>query len=117
MMAAIDGGLTLDLLLLFVVLGAMALGWRQGALASGLSIIGVVAGGIVGLELAPTAMDLVEGRAARVIIGVATLIGLIVVGHTVGAVAGQSLRNRMRSPMAVGLDSGFGAVVQAVAMA
>ena len=115
MMAAIDGGLTLDLLLLFVVLGAMALGWRQGALASGLSIIGVVAGGIVGLELAPTAMDLVEGRAARVIIGVATLIGLIVVGHTVGAVAGQSLRNRMRSPMAVGLDSGFGAVVQAVA--
>lgn len=115
MMAAIDGGLTLDLLLLFVVLGAMALGWRQGALASGLSIIGVVAGGVVGLELAPAAMDLVEGRAARVIIGVATLIGLIVVGHTVGAVAGQSLRNRMRSPMAVGLDSGFGAVVQAVA--
>ena len=115
MMAAIDGGLVLDVLLMLIVLGAMGLGWRQGALASALSIIGVIAGGIVGLELAPPAMDLVEGRAARLIIGVAVLIGLVVVGHTVGGVAGQSLRNRMRSPMAVGLDSGFGAVIQAVA--
>lgn len=115
MMPALDGGLMLDLLLLLIVFGAMALGWKQGALASMLSIIGVVAGGVVGLELAPPAMDLVEGRAARLIIGVAVLIGLVVFGHMVGAVAGQSLRNRMRSPMAVGLDSGFGAVVQAVA--
>ncbi|MFC3849313.1 MarP family serine protease [Corynebacterium hansenii] len=115
MTAAIDGGLVLDVLLILAVLSAMALGWRQGALASALSIIGVIAGGIVGLELAPPAMDLVEGRAARLIIGVAVLIGMVVLGHTVGAVSGQSLRNRMRSPMAVGLDSGFGAVVQAAA--
>lgn len=115
MMAAMSGGIVLDVLLMLAVLGAMALGWRQGAVAALLSIIGVVAGGIVGLELAPIAMDLVEGRAARLIVGVGVLIGLVIVGHMVGAVAGQSLRNRMRSPMAVGLDSGFGAVVQGVA--
>ena len=116
MMAAMSGGIVLDVLLMLAVLGAMALGWRQGAVAALLSIIGVVAGGIVGLELAPIAMDLVEGRAARLIVGVGVLIGLVIVGHMVGSVAGQSLRNRMRSPMAVGLDSGFGAVIQAVAL-
>lgn len=115
MMAAIDGGTVLDVLLVLILLGAMALGWRQGALASSLAILGVIAGGVLGLELAPLAMGLVEGRAARLLVGVLVLVGLVIVGHTVGAVAGQSLRNRMRSPMAVGLDSGFGAVVQAVA--
>ena len=87
MIAAMSGGIVLDVLLMLAVLGAMALGWRQGAVAALLSIIGVVAGGIVGLELAPIAMDLVEGRAARLIVGVGVLIGLVIVGHMVGAVA------------------------------
>ncbi|WP_295624740.1 MarP family serine protease [uncultured Corynebacterium sp.] len=115
MTETISGGLVVDLLLILLVLGAMALGWAQGALGSALAILGVVAGGIVGLELAPLAMDLVESRVARMLIGFAVVVGLVVVGHTVGAVAGQSLRNRMRSPVIVGLDSGFGAVLYSVA--
>lgn len=109
-----SGHMILDVLLILMVLSSMALGWRQGAIAAMLSILGVIAGGVIGLELAPMAMDLVDGRLGRMAAGVAVLVGLVVVGHTVGAIAGQSLRNRMRSQMIVGLDSGFGAVVQAV---
>lgn len=113
-LSAVDGGQVLDVLLVLVVLVSAAMGWRQGALGSVLTILGVVAGGVVGVELAPMAMDLVEDRFGRLALGVAVLVGFVVLGHTLGAVAGQSLRNRMRSPMAVGLDSGFGAVVQAL---
>lgn len=109
-----SGHVILDVLLVIMVLSSMALGWRQGAIAALLSILGVIAGGVIGLELAPMAMDLVDDRLGRMAAGVAVLVGLVVVGHTVGAIAGQSLRNRMRSQMIVGLDSGFGAVVQAL---
>lgn len=109
-----SGHAILDLALVLLVIGSMAMGWRQGAVAALLSILGVIAGGVVGLELAPQAMDLVEGGAARMAVGLSVLVGLVVIGHTVGAVAGQSLRNRMHSPMVVGVDSGFGAVVQAL---
>ena len=109
-----SGHVILDVLLVIMVLSSMALGWRQGAIAALLSILGVIAGGVIGLELAPMAMGLVDDRLGRMAAGVAVLVGLVVVGHTVGAIAGQSLRNRMRSQMIVGLDSGFGAVVQAL---
>lgn len=106
--------LLLDLALALIALAAMAVGWRQGAVASALSIVGVVAGGVVGFALAPEAMDLPERQALKLTVGLALIVLMVVLGNAVGSVAGQSARNAIRSPVAVGLDSGFGAVLQAV---
>lgn len=104
-----------DAFLLVVVLIAIVTGWRQGAVATLLALLGVVAGFVLGIEAAPYVMNSVEGRQPKIILGLGVVIFLIGLGHMVGAVAGQSLRNRLRTPLAVGADSGFGAVIQTMA--
>ncbi|WP_448851730.1 MarP family serine protease [Corynebacterium sp. 335C] len=104
----------LDLVLVAIALMAMWSGWKQGIASSLMSFVGVVAGGIVGYFLAPPTMDLVDQPILRLFVGVATIVVLIVIGQAVGGMAGQSLRNAIRSPMGVGLDSGLGSVFQAL---
>lgn len=101
-----------DIFLIVLALLSIWIGWRQGAVASLLSILGIVAGLVVGLALAPYAMDLVESENAKLLLGLGAVILLVSIGHMVGAMTGQSIRNVIRSRMAVGVDSGLGAVVQ-----
>lgn len=103
-----------DVALLAVFIFALVVGWNQGAVSSIMAIVGVVLGLVIGVPLAPLAMSQVENQSGKVVLGLGTVILLALIGHAVGAVAGQSLRNTIRSPLAVGLDSGFGAIVQSV---
>ncbi|MEJ5918931.1 MULTISPECIES: MarP family serine protease [unclassified Corynebacterium] len=113
--AATSTGSFVDVLLIGVVVLAMWIGWKQGAVAASLAILGVIAGGVLGLELAPHAMKSVAGSLPKLMAGLALVLILVVIGHSVGSVAGQSIRNNLRSPTARGVDSGFGAVVQTIA--
>lgn len=105
----------IDLALVAVFILALVIGWHQGAVSTILAIIGIVLGLFIGVPLAPLAMAQVDGRAAKVVLGLGVLVALAAIGHAVGTVAGQSLRNVIRSPLAVGLDSSLGAIVQSVA--
>ena len=49
--------LVLDAALALLILGALYSGWRQGAFAAILSAVGVIAGLIVGLAVAPWALS------------------------------------------------------------
>lgn len=114
MMPEISFGL-FDAILIGIFILSLFVGWRQGLVASVLAILGIVAGLFVGVSLAPFAMDQVESQGPKVIAGLGIVVILAGIGHAVGAIAGQSLRNVIRSPLAVGLDSGLGAVFQTVA--
>ena len=101
-----------DVALLAVFIFALIVGWQQGAVSSIMAILGVVLGLVIGVPLAPLAMAQVENQSGKVLLGLGTVILLALIGHAVGTVAGQSLRNTIRSPLAVGLDSSLGAIVQ-----
>lgn len=104
----------MDLALIIVFITALAVGWRQGAVSSILSILGVVLGLMIGVPLAPLAMAQTDNQGMKIFFGLGTVVVLAAVGHAVGTVAGQSLRNVIRSPLAVGLDSSLGAIVQSL---
>ena len=101
-----------DLALLIVLIVALLVGWRQGAIMSLLALIGILAGAFIGIGVAPLLMEQFEQQQLKVLLGLGSVVVLAGIGHVVGAAAGQSLRNSIRSPLAVGLDAGFGAVVQ-----
>lgn len=103
-----------DVVLLAIFITSLVLGWNQGAVSSIMAIVGVVLGLVIGVPLAPLAMAQVDDHSAKVLLGLGTVVLLAGVGHVVGTVAGQSLRNIIRSPLAVGLDSSLGAIVQSV---
>nr|WP_120490902.1 MarP family serine protease [Corynebacterium lactis] len=104
-----------DVVLIAVFLTSLWVGWRQGLVVSVLAVLGIVAGILVGVAVAPFAMEQTANRGLKVLFGLGLVVLLAGIGHMVGAVAGQSLRNVIRSPLAVGLDSGLGAVFQTVA--
>lgn len=109
------GSMILDIVLIVVALAAMGMGWRQGGLASALSIVGLIAGGVVGFALAPWVMGYVEGETAKVYAGLGTVLFLLIVGRVVGGIAGQSVRNALRaSSLLEKLDSAVGSILQAV---
>lgn len=109
------GSMILDIILILVVLIAMGMGWRQGGIASVLSILGLVAGGVVGFAIAPWTMDFVDSEAGKVYAGLATVLFLLIVGRVVGGIAGQSVRNAIRaSSILEKTDSAVGSVLQAI---
>ena len=68
--------IVLDAALILLIVIAVIGGWRQGALSSILSAVGVVAGLVVGLALAPLAMGAADAQSLRVVILV-TLVCLL----------------------------------------
>lgn len=104
--------LIVDGLLIVVAIIAVRGGWRQGAIASILAGIGIAAGLIIGLALAPPIMGLTESLALRFLLGLAVIIVLIGMGNLIGAVLGGSLRQRMRLRWSQTFDSIVGAILQ-----
>mgnify|MGYP000870365611 CR=1 FL=1 len=101
--------LIVDGLILLGLVIAIVVGWRQGAYASVLSTIGVVAGLIIGAALAPPVMQLTESVALRFLLGLGTIILLVGLGNLIGGILGSSLRERMRMRSSQTIDSAIGA--------
>lgn len=112
----VSAALVVDGLLILIAILAVRSGWKQGALASMLSVVGIVSGLILGLAVAPvivTVTDTVALRFVLVIAGIALLVGI---GHLVGAMLGGGLRDRMRTSGSHRVDSLFGALFQGCAV-
>lgn len=108
-------GLVMDVIIVFIVCIAMWSGWRQGAIASVFSTIGVVAGLISGAVLAPLVMRLTDSVALRFLLAIGTVILLVGVGNLVGGLLGSSLRDRFVWRNLRFFDSACGSVFQAAA--
>ncbi len=105
-----------DLLVIVLALLAAVSGWRQGVAVALLAFTGVLLGAVVGVRLAPSLVSLVDGAAARIAVGVSTVVLLIAVGETCGVLIGRSIRGTMRIAAVRAVDSALGAVVQATAV-
>lgn len=103
-----------DVLVILLALLAAISGARQGVVIALPAFLGVIAGAILGIQLAPLVIDLFEHPAARVAFAVGTVVFLVALGETFGVWLGNKLKRRISSPGISGLDSTLGAVVQGV---
>lgn len=104
--------LLIDAALLLLALTALIGGWRQGVLASVLSAVGVVAGLVVGLAIAPLAMGATDSQQLRAVVLIALVVVFVGLGNTVGAAAGAQVRDGVRTRSLKTVDSLFGAAFQ-----
>ena len=104
--------LVVDGLIVLAVLAALLSGWRNGALAAVLSAIGVGAGLVVGIAVAPSVLRTVEEPSLRLLLLVGILVLLVGIGQIIGSSLGTSVRDRMKARTTQRIDSLFGAVFQ-----
>ncbi|GAA3045172.1 acid resistance serine protease MarP [Gordonia defluvii] len=109
-------GLLIDVALVILVVIAGISGYRQGALASAMSLVGLVIGAVAGILVAPRVISGISATQTRLIVGIAVLVALVVVGEIAGMVVGRTLRERVRSTPGRTLDSVVGLALQALAV-
>ena len=108
-------GLIVDGLMVVLIIGSILAGWRQGAYASILSTIGVVAGMLVGVFIAPLVMQVTQAVALRFMLAIGIIVMLVGVGNLLGAAIGSRLREGMKWKSTIVIDSSVGAVFQVIA--
>jgi hypothetical protein len=92
----------------------MGTGWRQGGFASLLAVIGIVAGLVVGLGVAPVVLNVTDQVAIRFLLAIGMLILLVGLGQLMGSALGHAIRDRMKTKSAQRVDSTFGAILMSV---
>ncbi|MCP2258003.1 Colicin V production protein [Streptoalloteichus tenebrarius] len=102
----------IDLVVVLLALLAAVSGARQGVLIALPAFVGVLAGVVLGLWLAPQIVSHFDNVVTRVALGVAVLVLLIALGETLGVWLGRTLRDRITSRRLAGVDNVLGAVVQ-----
>lgn len=106
----------LDLLIIAVALLAAISGWRHGALASGLALVGVIIGAVIGIMLAPHVVVLVDDQTGRLLAGIVLIVLLVLMGQVCGMVIGRTARDLITIPALRAIDSAIGSVFQAGAV-
>lgn len=104
-----------DLLVLTLALFAGISGARQGMLTAAASFVGVLAGAVIGVRIAPALVEQVQSPAVRVAFGVTIVILLVALGETVGVWLGRVIPTRFNGEGLRQVDSVLGAVVQGIA--
>ncbi|MFE9094383.1 MarP family serine protease [Streptomyces sp. NPDC007264] len=107
----------LDFLLLLVILGYAASGYRRGLVAGCVSLAGFVGGAVVGVWVLPWVMDLAtRGTTAATVTAVFTVLVPAVVGHEMAGRLALKLRRELdRGPLRVA-DGVGGAVANTAAV-
>lgn len=113
------GSLIVDGLLIVVIIAAIASGWRQGGLSAFLGLVGVLLGGLLGVQVLPYVLEqtnqkIGDNGGTRLIAAIITMTFLIVVGYFIGSGVGASIRDKIRTRSGITIDSAVGAVVQVV---
>lgn len=103
-----------DVLVVLLALLAAVSGARQGVVVALPAFLGVLAGAVLGIRLAPYVVDLFEHPAAKVAFAVATVVFLVALGETFGVWVGRTIKERISSPHLHGVDNALGAVVQGI---
>ncbi len=104
-----------DVLVLVLALLAGTSGARQGMVTAAASFIGVLAGAVIGVRIAPSLIEGYESPEVRVALGVSIVIVLVAMGETLGVLLGRSVQRRMDAEALRRVDSFLGAVVQGIA--
>jgi S1-C subfamily serine protease len=90
-------------------------GARQGMVAAAASFIGVLAGAVIGVRIAPSLIAGYESPEVRVALGVSIVIVLVALGETLGVLLGRAVQRRIDADAVRQVDTFLGAVVQGMA--
>jgi S1-C subfamily serine protease len=104
-----------DVLVLVLALLAGISGARQGMVAAAASFIGVLAGAVIGVRIAPSLIASYESPEVRVALGVSIVIVLVALGETLGVLLGRAVQRRIDGEAVRQVDTFLGAVVQGIA--
>jgi S1-C subfamily serine protease len=104
-----------DVLVLVLALLAGISGARQGMVAAAASFIGVLAGAVIGVRIAPSLIAGYESPEVRVALGVSIVIVLVALGETLGVLLGRAVQRRIDADAVRQVDTFLGAVVQGMA--
>lgn len=105
-----------DVVLVLILLGAAASGYRRGLVAMLTAMAGAVLGAVIGIKLAPQAGSLVHHPAGRIAISIAIVLAAVGVGQMVGRWAGSRLAGLLSWRPVQAVDRGLGMVGQTVAV-
>jgi S1-C subfamily serine protease len=106
----------LDLLLVISAISFAFSGYRQGFVVGVLAFIGFLGGGVVGLLVAPTAVERLDAGAFQSLAAIAIVLAAATVGQVALAWLGAAVRDHITWQPARVLDAGLGALVSVVAM-
>ncbi|MGH3775162.1 MAG: MarP family serine protease [Pseudonocardiaceae bacterium] len=104
-----------DVLVLVLALLAGISGARQGMVTAASSFVGVLAGAVIGVRIAPQLISRFESPEVRVAIGVSIVIVLVALGETLGVWLGGLVQSRIGAESLRQVDGVLGAVVQGAA--
>jgi S1-C subfamily serine protease len=104
-----------DVLVLVLALIAGGSGARQGMVTAAASFLGVLAGAVIGVRIAPTLIEHYQSPEIRVALGVSIVIGLVALGETLGVLLGRAVQRRINAESLRQVDSFLGALVQGAA--
>lgn len=104
-----------DVLVFALALFAGISGARQGMVTAVASFVGVLAGAVIGVRIAPALVEQFQSPAVRVAFGVTIVILLVALGETLGVWLGRAVRSRIDGEGMRQVDSVLGAVVQGAA--
>ncbi|GAA1482556.1 acid resistance serine protease MarP [Gordonia sinesedis] len=110
------GSVWVDLAVIALAVLAAISGYRQGAVASALAVIGVLLGAFAGILLVPHVISRFDDRQMRLLVGIGLLVLLVIIGEVAGMILGRAARSGIRSRGLRTVDSGVGLVLQAVAV-
>jgi len=106
----------LDLILLVAMVSFAAAGYRQGFIVGALSFAGFLAGGTVGIVLAPRVVDAVEPGLGQALLAIAVVLGLATIGQLVASAVGGWLRELVVWHPARLVDATAGAALGVVSL-
>jgi S1-C subfamily serine protease len=103
----------LDLMAIALIVIAVILGVRSGALPQLLGLTGAAIAALVGLAILPAAMPLLDGisPAIRAIVVLTILLGLVGLGEALGATGGRAMSKALGTGFLGALDQVSGAFV------
>jgi S1-C subfamily serine protease len=101
-----------DVLVLMLALIAGVSGARQGTVTAAASFVGVLAGAVIGVRIAPSLISNYQSPEVRVALGVAVVIVLVALGETLGVLLGRTVQRRIDIEALRRVDNFMGALVQ-----
>ena len=105
----------LDLVLVLLVALSALSGYRQGFVVGALSLVGLLGGGVIGAEIAPSIARRFSGS-AQAITGVIVVFAAASIGRAIAGAVGVVLRRQLHWRSVRKVDSVGGAAVSAIAV-
>lgn len=106
----------IDVVLIIACFSFAAAGYRQGFIIGLTAFMGFLAGGILGVFLAPELVKIIDDELGQAIFAVGIVLTMATVGQLLGAAAGSWLRGMVTWHPAHAIDAGAGALLGVVSL-